>query len=281
MNQYDGRLESDSLKVRLLQTNPVLGDVDGNLRSLDALVADSVGRDLVVAPELATHGYHLSEVPDAMPLHPTDERLLKLGTHGPVVVAGFAEAFRHHTFNSAATLSGGEARIQRKMYLPTYRGWEERKHFRPGGKLQCEDILGTRMSVLICNDAWQPAIPWLAAHSGAEVLVVPVNSATSTVGVPTDRAWEILLLHAAVVLQSYVIFVNRCGHENQRDFWGGSRVYHPSGEVLAELGAGEGVVDCELDLQELRSLRRRWPLLQESRADVIAREAAKLAAEEL
>lgn len=281
MNQYDGFRESDSVKVRLLQTNPVLGDVDGNLQRLDNLVADSTGRDLVVAPELATHGYHLSEVPDALPLRPTDERLLKLGTHGPVVVAGFAEAFRHHSFNSAATISGGEAIIQRKMYLPTYRGWEERKHFRPGGKLRCEDILGTRMSVLICNDAWQPAVPWLAAHSGAEVMVVPVNSATSTVGVATSRAWEILLLHAAVVLQSYVIFVNRCGEENQRNFWGGSRVYHPSGEVIAELGSGEGVVDCELDLQELRLLRRRWPLLQESRADVIAREAAKLAAEEL
>jgi hypothetical protein len=71
VNKYDGQMESDSLKVRLLQTDPVLGDVDGNLRRLDALVADSADRDLVVAPELATHGYHLSEVPDAMPLRPT------------------------------------------------------------------------------------------------------------------------------------------------------------------------------------------------------------------
>lgn len=269
-----------TLRVRLLQTDPVLGDVDGNLDRLDTLIQSGPDCDLVVAPELATHGYHLSEVPDVAPLHPDDERLLKLGTHGPAAVIGFAEAFRHHTFNSAALLSNGEASIQRKMYLPTYRGWEERKHFRPGGQLLCHDLLNTRLSVLICNDAWQPAVPWLAAHGGAEVLVVPVNSATSSVGLPTARAWEILLLHAAVVLQSFVVFVNRCGEENQRDFWGGSRVIHPSGEVLGQLGPDEGVLDCDLDLGELRLLRRRWPLLQESRADVIAREAAKLAAEE-
>jgi predicted amidohydrolase len=57
-------------------------------------------------------------------------------------------------------------------------------------------------------------------------------------------------------------------------------VIHPSGEVIGRLGAETGELDCELDLDELRSLRRRWPLLQESRADVVARESARLAAEE-
>jgi predicted amidohydrolase len=77
-----------------------------------------------------------------------------------------------------------------------------------------------------------------------------------------------------------VVFVNRCGSENQRDFWGGSRVIHPSGEVIGQLGSEPGELDCLIDLEELRVLRRRWPLLQESRADVVAREAARLAAEE-
>lgn len=281
MAELAGRpAHNTKLRVRLLQTDPKLGDVDGNLDHLDSLVRSAAGCDLVVAPELATHGYHLSEVPDAMPLPPDDDRLLALGKHGPAVVAGFAEAFRHHTFNSAALLTDGDVRIQRKMYLPTYRGWEERKHFRPGGQLNCQDALGTRLAMLICNDAWQPAIPWLAAHSGAEVLVIPTNSAQAEVGVSTQRAWEVLLLHAAVVLQSFVVFVNRSGEENQRDFWGGSRVIDPSGEVIGQLGSEPGQLDCVLDLDELRQLRRRWPLLQESRADVVARESARLAAEE-
>jgi predicted amidohydrolase len=272
--------DSEVLRVRLLQTDPALGDVAGNLQALDARVREAPDRDLVVAPELATHGYHLGDIPDVAPLSPGDPRLLELGRHGPAVVVGFAEAFRHHTYNSAALLSDGEARIQRKLFLPTYRAWEERKHFRPGGTLHCYDLPTTRISTLICNDAWQPPLPWLAAQGGAEVLVVPVNSAVSDVGLPTSRAWEILLLHAAVVLQTYVVFVNRCGDESGRRFWGGSRVIHPSGEVLGQLGSEPGELDCELDLAELRSLRRQWPLLQESRADVVARAALQLAEEE-
>lgn len=280
MSELPDQAAGAELRVRLLQTDPVLGDVDGNLSRLDSLVRSAAGCDLVVTPELATHGYHLGEVPDALPLRPDDPGLLGLGWHGPTVVAGFAEAFRHHTFNSAAVLASDGFRVQRKMYLPTYRGWEERKYFHPGGRLECHDVLGTRLAVLICNDAWQPVLPWLAAHSGAEVIVVPVNSVTSEVGVPTSRAWEILLLHAAVLLQSFVVFVNRSGRENQRDFWGGSRVIHPSGEVLGQLGSATGELDCVLDLGEVRRLRRRWPLLKESQADVIAREAARLSATE-
>lgn len=268
--------------MRLLQTDPRLGDVDGNLAQLDDRVRAASECDLVVAPELATHGYHLSEVPDAPPLLPEDRRLLNLGKHGPVCMVGFAESFRQHmAFNSVAVLDGGdEVHVQRKIFLPTYRGWEERKLFRPGGQLRHHDLLGTRFSVLVCNDLWQPAIPWLAVHGGAEVLVVPVNSSASDVGVPNERVWDILLTHAAVVLQCYVVFVNRSGHEHSRDFWGGSRVVDPHGEVVGRLGAEPGELDCELDLDDLRLLRRRLPLLQESRADVIAREASRLAAEE-
>ncbi len=271
---------TDPFRIRLLQTDPILGDVDGNLNVLDSLVRSASSSDLVVAPELATHGYHLSEVPEALPLRPDDDRLLGLGKHGPAAVVGFAEAFRHHAFNSAALLKDGEARIQRKMYLPTYGGWEERKHFRPGGRLQCHDVGRTRLAMLICNDMWQPALPWLAAHSGAEILVAPTNSAITEIGVPTSQAWDVLLRHAAIVLQSFVVFVNRSGEENEREFWGGSRIIHPSGDVLGQLGSGPGELDCVLDLNELRVLRRRWPLLQESRADVIAREATRLADEE-
>jgi predicted amidohydrolase len=57
-------------------------------------------------------------------------------------------------------------------------------------------------------------------------------------------------------------------------------VIHPSGEVLGQLGEEPGELDCELDLAELRSLRRQWPLLQESRADLVARGALELAREE-
>lgn len=269
------------LMVRILQTAPRLGSAWENLADIEAAVADAASSDLVVTPELATHGYHLSEVPDVEGFDPSDPRLAAVGRHGPAAVLGFAERWRHHMFNSAALVTSDGVEVQRKCYLPNYRSWEERKHFRPGGRIRTFDVAGSHIAVLICNDLWQPAVPWLAAHSGAEVILAIANSSESEIGRRTEEVWDVLLQHTAIALQTYVVFVNRVGEEKGSTFWGGSRVISPLGEVLGRLDDQEGTLDCTLDLTDLRLLRRRWPLLQESRADVIAREAERLAVEDL
>jgi predicted amidohydrolase len=264
------------LNVRLLQTAPRLGDVHGNLDHLDRLVAAHPEADLVVAPELALHGYHLDLLDDVDPLSLGDSRLKDLGGHGPTVVAGFVEQALHRTHNSAAVASPGGVAVQRKLFLPTYRQWEERKHFAPGGSIARHEVASVRFAVLICNDLWQPVLPWLAAHGGAEVLVVPSNSVVSEVGRPTREVWSTILAHAAMTLQCYVVFVNRVGTEGGSRFWGGSRVVGPTGETLAELGEDPGELEVELDLAGLRRLRRHWPLLQETRPELVATEALRL-----
>lgn len=267
----------DALRVRLLQTDPVLGDVVGNLERLESKIAERRDVDLVVTPELATHGYHLGELSDSAPLSRRDERIARLGSHGPTVVVGFVEQHRHLVHNAAAVVGPESLAVQRKLYLPTYRQWEERKHFTPGSGLEQHDVAGTRLSVLICNDLWQAVVPWLAAHAGAEVLVVPVNSVVSKVGSDTVKVWETILLHAAVTLQCYVVFVNRVGTEGGSTFWGGSRVISPTGDVLDQLGEEPGELTVDLDLEQLRRLRREWPLLSESRAEFVASAAQDLA----
>jgi predicted amidohydrolase len=268
------------MRVSLLQTAPRLGAVDANLAELSARLGKVATADLAVAPELATHGYHLGAVDDVEPLPPTDDRIAALGAHGPAVIAGFVEAWRSHQCNSAAVVDRDRVRVQRKLYLPNYRAWEEYKHFRPGGRLHRFDVRGTELAVLICNDLWQPVVPWLAAHGGAEVLVVIANSSDTMVSVPSQRAWDILVSHAAIALQSYVIFVNRCGVECGVRFWGGSRAVGPDGESMVRLGEDPDVASVELDLTALRRHRRQMPLLKESRFDLVAREATRLAAED-
>lgn len=267
----------DTLRVRVLQTDPQLGDVAGNLERLDSQIAERPDVDLVVAPELATHGYHLGDLPDSVPLGRDDARLARLGSHGPTAVVGFVEQNLHLVHNAAAVVGSESLTVQRKLYLPTYRQWEERKHFTPGAELERHDMAGTRLSVIICNDLWQPVVPWLAAHGGAEVLVVPVNSVVSDVASDTAKVWETILLHAALTLQCYVVFVNRVGTESGSTFWGGSRVISPEGEVLGQLGDESGELTVDLDLEKLRRLRREWPLLSESRAELVANAAGNLA----
>ncbi|HXH77172.1 nitrilase-related carbon-nitrogen hydrolase [Nocardioides sp.] len=270
-----GDRTSERITVRLLQTDPHLGDVVGNLERLDSLVSADPQADLVIAPELATHGYHLGLLDGPVPLAADDPRLVRLGRHGPTVIAGFAER-DHGTYNSAAIISDGSVAVQRKISLPHYRQWEERRHFVPGDTVDVHDIAGARVAVLICNDMWQPALPWLAAHAGAEVLVVPVNSVVSDAGSSTAGMWDTILRHAALTLQTYVVFVNRVGLEGGGEFWGGSRVVSPTGEVMAQLGAEPGDLTVSLDLTTLRDLRKEWPLLADPPLATVAREAARL-----
>lgn len=268
------------MRISLLQTAPRLGAVETNLAELHERIRQVSETDLAVAPELATHGYHLGALDEVEPVATTDDRIVSLGGHGPAVIAGFVEAWRSHQYNSAAVVDRERVQVQRKLYLPNYRTWEEHKHFRPGGRLRRFEIRGTQVAVLICNDLWQPVVPWLAAHGGAEVLVVIANSSESMVSVPSKRAWEVLISHAAVALQSYVLFVNRSGAECGARFWGGSRAVGLDGEPLIQLGEDVEVASVELDLTALRRLRRRLPLLKESRFDLVAREATQLATED-
>lgn len=273
-----GDRTSSPLTVRVLQTDPQLGDVAGNLERLDTLVSTGPSADLVVGPELAVHGYHLGLLDDPAPLGIDDPRLAALGRHGATVVAGFAErADDGRTYNSAGIIGAGSIAVQRKISLPHYRQWEERRHFHPGDRTTVHDVAGARVAVLVCNDMWQPPLPWLAAQAGAEILVVPVNSVVSDVGSPTAGVWDVILKHAAMTLQSYVVFVNRVGHEGGGRFWGGSRVVSPTGEVMAQLDAEPGELSLDLDMAALRELRAEWPLLADPPLETVAREAARLA----
>ena len=66
-----------------------------------------------------------------------------------------------HVYNSAVYVEGGEiVHVHRKLYLPNYGIWEERKHFTPGlDTAGVRHRLG-RMAMLLCSDAWQPAIAY-------------------------------------------------------------------------------------------------------------------------
>jgi predicted amidohydrolase len=270
------------VRIALAQVDCALGDVTGNLERAHRTVrrAAADGADLVVFPELNLHGYALGSVPDDTSLAADDERLAALTAHGPDVLVGLHEDGRLRRYNAAAYLSGGDVlHTHRKLYLPNYLEWEERKHFSPGHSLRAFDTAHARVATLICNDAWQPMLPWLAAQDGAEVLLVPTNSADGLAPGAVDTAvyWQDLLLNIARLQQCWVVFVNRVGREGKASFWGGSRVLDPWGGVVAEAPRWEEALTLvDLDVRAARRRRREMPLLEEARFGLVQREVQRL-----
>lgn len=270
------------VRVALAQVDCVLGKVEANLDTARDRVrrAAAEGADLVVFPELSLHGYALGELPCDTSIRADDPRLAALGDLGTDVLVGFHEDGGVRRYNAAAYLSGGAVRhVHRKLYPVNYLAWEERKHYAPGGRLRAFDCRVGRAATLVCNDAWQPMLPWLAAQDGAEVLLVPADSAAGfgPDSLDTVDYWHDLLRFAARMQQCWVVFCNRVGTEAGARFWGGSAILDPGGEVVASAPMWEEALTvAEIDVGSAHRRRHDIPLLAEARLDFLHREIRRL-----
>jgi predicted amidohydrolase len=279
------------VKITLAQVDAALGDVDANVDRAERAVAEAAadGTDLVVFPELHLTGYSIGGLPDDVSMKADDPRLTRLARRAgdAGVLAGFVEDGPGiHTYNTAGYFAGGElVHLHRKLYLPTYKSFEERKHFTPGPSLRAfHGARDTRMAVLLCNDAWQPQLAFLATQDGARVLLVPAASAQSLFPEHFDSRtyWRDITRFYARMFQLFVVFVNRVGAETTNSggdlrFWGGSHIVDPWGEIVAEAPEGEEhLLTADIDLADVRRRRHAIPLVKEARLGLISREVTRL-----
>jgi predicted amidohydrolase len=251
------------------------GDRSANERALLAAAGDArrARAELLVVPELQLSGYAFAGGDAARSV---DEVAALLEGCGLPVVAGFAERDDERTWNSAAWIEGGvPLHVHRKLYLCDYPPFDEHARFAAGEAMRSFDTAFGRVAILICNDAWQPFLPSLAAHDGAELLVVPAASSTA---VPeAEPYWRDLTRVYARLLQCFVVFVNQAGRQGGFTFWGGSHVVDPDGEIVAQAGADETVLVADVDIACASARRRRLPLLRDLRPDLLAAELERLA----
>jgi NAD+ synthase (glutamine-hydrolysing) len=71
----------------------------------------------------------------------------------------------------------------------------------------------------------------------------------------------------ANLFTSYVVHSNRAGFEDGLNFWGGSTIYNPNGELIARAAYHEeALVLAQIDLEQLHRTRARLPLLRDEHA---------------
>ncbi len=274
------------MRITLAQVDAALGDLDANLSRAERAVAEAAGErsELVVFPELHLTGYSIGAVAEDVSMRADDERLQRLGERaggGAVLAVFVVDGPGIHTYISAAYLHGGRlVHLHRKLYLPTYMSFEERKHFTPGPAMRAfPGVGGTRTAVLLCNDAWQPQLAFLATQDGARLLLVPAASAQSQFPEHYDSRtyWRDITRFYARMFQLFVVFVNRVGTEGDLHFWGGSHIVDPWGEIVAEAPEGvEHLLTADIDLADVRRRRRAIPLVKEARLALINREVGRL-----
>jgi predicted amidohydrolase len=277
------------MRITLAQATNELGDIAANLEHAIDIIAQGgrEGSDLVVFPELFLTGYALGQVDEDVAMSASDPRLTQLSAIAPgtdVLMGFYEDGLGVHSYNAASYYSRGELlHTHRKLYLPTYDIFEERKYFSPGQSMRSFDTGHGRFATLICNDAWQPQLPFLAVQDGARILLVPTNSAQSRFPEQYDSRtyWRDITVFYARMFECYVVFVNRVGDEGEHlRFWGGSHIVDPWGKIVCTLPEDEAaVVTTQIDLSMVRKRRREVPLVREARLGLLAREATRLAEE--
>ena len=132
------------MKFLLAQINPVVGDLEGNAKKIlyAASKASSTSADLVLTPELSLWGYPANDLLLQKNLIKAQSQILdKLALdinkkYGKLsITVGVAErindSYFPNLYNSIALLEGGKwTIIARKIILPTYEVFDEKRYFR-------------------------------------------------------------------------------------------------------------------------------------------------------
>ncbi|MGC9945711.1 MAG: carbon-nitrogen hydrolase [Bryobacteraceae bacterium] len=198
-----------------------------------------------------------------------------------VIVASLFERRTAGVYHNTAVIidaDGSLAGIYRKMHIPDDPLYFEKFYFTPGdlGFRSFPTRYG-RVATLVCWDQWYPEAARLAALTGAQVLFYPTAigwhpAEKEEFGAAQHDAWRTIQRAHAIANGIYVAAVNRVGFEGPPDhgleFWGGSFVADPFGQVVAEAPHDrEEILIAECDPRRIEDVRRNWPFLRDRRID--------------
>jgi predicted amidohydrolase len=277
------------LTLALAQINTRLGDVKANLEKHLALIKDARDGqvDLLIFPELSLTGYVLQDLASTVAHHPSADdpvfrHLLEASRHLDFVVGFVDEDRRHRFFIAAAYLSQGEVRhIHHKVYLPTYGLFDEGRFFAWGDAVRAFETRFGRAGILICEDFWHASPPYLLWLDGADLFLFasasPGRGLNTEAQLESARWVEHINQAYASLFTTFIAHANRVGYEDGLNFWGGSTVFDPNGDLVVKGPYHEEALTlAEIDLEQLHRTRARLPLLRDERTALVQRELKRI-----
>jgi len=277
------------LHLALAQINTKLGNVQANLEKHLSLAkqARQDGMDLLVFPELSLTGYVLQDLVPTLACRPQAgdpvfSQLLEASRDIDLVVGFVDEDKRHRFYIASAYLSRGEVvHVHHKVYLPTYGLFDEGRFFAPGDCVRAFDTRFGRFGMLICEDFWHASPPYILWQDGAELFLLSSASPGRGLNAGSKLETSAWVEHTnrayAGLFTIFVAHANRTGFEDGLNFWGGSTVFDPNGELVTQAPYfEESLTPAEIDLNQLHRTRARLPLLRDERPELLQRELERI-----
>jgi len=245
------------MKVALAQTNPTVGDLEGNRRkALEYLKrAETERAELVVFPELTFLGYPPKDLLQRDGFVEANLKVLegfvrKVGKTAAVV--GFVDREPSGRIpgllNAAALVHRGRIlSVHHKSLLPTYDVFDEVRYFSPAGRISAAHLGDRKIGITICEDVWNDESFWSTRRYTTNPVTELVKrdvefivniSASPYVFGKRDLRRQ-MLAKLALTYRKPLVFVNQVGGNDELVFDGSSAAFSSEGRIVAHAAAFE------------------------------------------
>ena len=246
------------MKIGIAQTNPTVGDINGNLQQVLIYIesARNAGCDIVAFPELALCGYPPQDVLWRTGFVAALEQAAQTvteATDGITVVLGTIRSVSRHVpinpHDPSARLDGGQQLLynsavvardrqiiaeHHKVELPTFDVFSEPRYFVPGSNADVFMLDGSpgAFGVNVCEDFWADDGPTDKQAARGARWIINISASPYYAGKPAIRR----RIASRRVADNGVgfVYVNRVGGQDDLVFDGGSFIIGTDGRTLFE-----------------------------------------------
>ena len=229
--------EGVSLRLALAQVNGLVGGFKANAEKVKSTCAQArkMGADVVLFPELVLTGYPPEDLLFKKSfIENCRETLKKLApfTRGLTAVIGFAEQKGKHLYNSSALMCDGKhIATYRKMLLPNYGVFDEKRYFTEGEKPVRFSLKGAQIGLTICEDIWEESGPGKTlCQKGGVDLLLNISSSPYHKG----KARRQMIIKRAKSYKCPIAYANLVGGQDELVFDGQSLIVDAKGRIIVQ-----------------------------------------------
>jgi omega-amidase len=249
----------ETLNIAIVQFNVEWHEIKRNLNTIDLLLSSlRQPVDIILLPEMFVTGYTMQPelfngdneafVLEWMKKTSNSQNASIMGTYP----SKFGESYNNRLI---CISPNGKTEYYNKRHL--FSMGDEDLHYLPGNERKIILINEWKIFPLICYDLRFPV--WCRNNLSYDLLIDIANWPASRID-----AWNILLKARAIENQCYVIGINRTGIDGRNiSYNGNSQAISPKGEIIKRLDNSDQMILVELNLNELKHFREKFPVLKD------------------
>lgn len=235
----------NDLKISILQSNPIIGDIEENCNKIIDAINESEDADILLTPELSLIGYPPMDILRRDRMYEVQEeklQLIKEKTKGLnlCVVVGYCRRDETGLYNSATVFRNGqEIKTYDKVLLPTYDVFDGHRYFETGDSTGTFKIDDHKVGLTICEDAWYNVNimdakrhkfnPFNKLKEDNPDIILNLSASPYRINKNQERI-DLFKEHAQNT-KSTVVFCNQVGGNDELVFDGNSFITNEKGET--------------------------------------------------